>query len=482
VSAEAGRRGWIAQFAAALAALPDEEVRAELRRLTPRFRREINAWWPLWSHPGQRPPPGDWRVWMIRAGRGFGKTRAGAEWVSQVAREQPGARIALVAATLHDARRVMVEGESGLLAVAQQGERLRWRSTTGELEFPSGAHAYVYSAETPDVLRGPQHHAAWCDELGKWRRGNAVWNNLMMGMRLGDAPRTLVTTTPAPTPLMRHVGKVTGLVETRGRTDDNVHLPEAYLQMMREAYAGTRLGRQELNGELIEDVAGALWSRALIERCRTEAAPEIVRVVVGVDPPAGTLDGDAADACGIVAVALGRDGVAYVLEDASVAATSPEQWARGVAACAARHRADRVVAEANQGGTMVRSVLLAADAGLPVELVHASRGKAARAEPVSMLYEGGKVRHAGVFLALEDELCRRRLWRAGAIARSRRRAGVGGGGADAGRAARAGGAQVGVRRGALHGSAWPEWWGVPVDEACVGSGASTSLCTSGPGK
>jgi len=395
-------------MAAGMAALPEPELRIALRRLPPRIRRELNNWWPLWAHEGQRPPPGDWRVWMIRAGRGFGKTRAGAEWVSQVAREQPTARIALVGATAHDARRVMVEGESGLLAVAHVGERLCWRPTTGELVFASGAKAFVYSAETPESLRGPQHHIAWCDELGKWRRA-ATWNNLMMGLRLGERPRTLVTTTPRPTPLMRQVAAMKGLVETRGRTDDNVHLPDAFVEMMKAAYEGTRLGRQELDGELIEEVQGALWSLALIEKCRTAALPELVRVVVGVDPPAGTLSGargeGGGDACGIVAVARGRDDVAYVIEDASVTATSPEAWARAVAACAARHGADRVVAEANQRGTMVSSVLLAADAGLPVGLVHASRGKAARAEPVSLLYQRGRVKHAGVFEELEDELC-----------------------------------------------------------------------------
>lgn len=387
-----------------LAAMPEADMRGELRKLPARMRREINDWWPLWSHPGQRPPLGDWQVWMIRAGRGFGKTRAGAEWVSQVARDQPKARIALVAATVEDARRVMVEGESGLLAAAQVGERVRWRSSTGELEFASGARAYVYSAEAPEALRGPQHHAAWCDELGKWRRGDDTWDNLLMGMRLDPRPRTLVTTTPRPMSLMRRVAAMPGLVETRGRTDDNVHLPDAYLQMMKAAYEGTRLGRQELDGEMIEEVTGALWSRKGIEACRIGSLPKLVRVVVGVDPPAGTRSGEGGDACGIVAVGKGRDDVAYVLEDASVSG-GPEVWSLAVAACAARHGADRVVAEANQGGAMVATVLRAADDALPIALVHASRGKVARAEPVSLLYQRDKVRHAGAFGALEDELC-----------------------------------------------------------------------------
>lgn len=392
---------------AALLALSEEERGIAIRSLSAAQRREFNERWAGgWARSAQLPPDGEWRVWLIRAGRGFGKTRAGAEWVSAFARVTPGARIALVGATADDARRVMIDGASGLKAVARSAEPVRWNAGARELRFASGACAYTYSAEAPEGLRGPEHHAAWCDELAKWRRGGgAAWDNLAMGLRLGDWPRVLVTTTPRPTALMRRVLALPGLVDTRGRTRDNPHLPASFVAAVEAQYGGTRLGRQELDGEMIEDVQGALWSRKLIERCRTGKLPELVRVVVGVDPPAGTLDGTGGDACGIVAIGKGRDEVAYVIEDASVAATSPEGWARAVAACAGRVGADRVVAEANQGGAMVGSLLLAADAGLPVTLVHASRGKAARAEPVSLLYERGKVRHAGVFAALEDELC-----------------------------------------------------------------------------
>jgi len=342
-------------------------------------------------------------VWLIRAGRGFGKTRAGAEWVSEMARAYPGCRIALVGATLDDARKVMVEGPSGLLAVAQSHETLCWQPGIGALRFASGAVATIYSAETPDRLRGPQHGFAWCDELAKWRGGvaDAAWDNLLMGLREGEAPRLVVTTTPRPVKLMHRVCALPGCRETRGRTRDNPHLPRSFVEAMLADYAGTRLGRQELDGELLEDVTGALWSRALIERVRVAAAPELERVVVGVDPPASA----EGDACGIVAVGLGRDGRGYVLEDATVSGVSPEGWARAVAACAARNAADQVVAEKNQGGAMVASVLRGADSALPLRLVHASRGKSARAEPVALLYEAGKVRHAGAFPALEDELC-----------------------------------------------------------------------------
>jgi phage terminase large subunit-like protein len=372
-----------------------------VRSLSRAQRRELNQRWALWAHDGQIEPPGDWRVWLIRAGRGFGKTRAGAEWVSAMARGMPEARIALVGATIEDVRRVMIEGESGILRVAHQGESFDWRRDAGELRFASGAIAYVYSAEAPEKLRGPEHAVAWCDELAKWRNGDVTWDNLMMTMRISERPRVLVTTTPRPTALMRRVMTLEGVVETLGRTRDNEHLPASFVAAMHAMYGASVLGRQELDGELIEDLTGALWSRAGLEACRVRLGPELVRVVIGVDPPAGT----GGDACGIVVAGLGRDGRGYVLDDASVQGASPEGWAQAVARAAARWRVDRVIAEANQGGAMVKSVLLAADCGLPVTLVHATRGKSARAEPVATLYEAGRVSHVGAFAALEDELC-----------------------------------------------------------------------------
>jgi phage terminase large subunit-like protein len=295
----------------------------------------------------------------------------------------------------------MIEGPSGLIAIARDGERVHWRPSVGEVEFASGAKGFVYSAEAPERLRGPEHHAAWCDELAKWRHGETVWDNLVLGLRGGDDQRILVTTTPRPTRLMRRVMALAGTVETRGRTRDNPHLPARFIAAMEAEYGGTRLGRQELDGELIEEIAGALWTRAMIEACRGRKPRGVVRVVVGVDPPASA----GGDACGIVAVALDAADVGHVIADASVAGLSPEGWARAVATCAAKHGADKVVAEKNQGGDMVKSVLRAADIAMPVKLVHASRGKVARAEPVAALYEAGRVKHAGRFPALEDELC-----------------------------------------------------------------------------
>ena len=377
--------------------------------LEPAEQREWRWDWTIWARPAQLPPPGDWRVWLILAGRGFGKTRSGAEWVNAVAERDPQARMALVAANLPEARAVMVEGESGLLSVGAPWRRPVFEPSLRRLTWPNGAQATLYSAAEPDSLRGPQHSHAWCDEIAKWDNagGRAVsgWDNLMMGLRLGVLPRAVATTTPRAAVLIKRLlaesagGDVT---VTRGSTYDNAaNLPARFLRAVKRTYAGTALGRQELDGELLEDIEGALWTRAMLEDCREPAAPELARVVVGVDPPASS----EGDACGIVVAGRAEDGTAHVLADASVRRASPERWARAVARAAEAWNADRVVAEANQGGAMVASVLRAAELSLPLKLVHASRGKTARAEPVAALYESGRVRHAGTFPALEDELC-----------------------------------------------------------------------------
>lgn len=356
--------------------------------------------WCIWARPEQLPPPWHWQVWMMMAGRGFGKTRAGAEWVHHVA-QNPLARIALVAATEDEARHVMVEGPSGILSCGAIDTMPAWEASRGQLRWANGARALIYSAANPESMRGPEHSHAWCDEIAKWPKGQAAWDNLRMGLRQGRRPQMVVTTTPRPTALMRRILAMDGLALTRGRTVDNVHLPEPYQREIMATYAGTRLGRQELDGELIEELEGALWTRDVIEGCRVQTVPPLRRIVIGVDPPAKA----GGDACGIVVVGLGADDCAYVIEDASVRGKSPEGWAAVVADAAHRHGADRVVAEANNGGDMVASVLRAADTGLPVKLVHASRGKVARAEPVAVLYEAGRVKHIGAFPELEDELC-----------------------------------------------------------------------------
>ncbi len=362
----------------------------------------VRTHWPLWCQPGQRPPSGTWRTWLMMAGRGFGKTRAGAEWARMLG-ERGNAKtvIALVAGTISEARNVMVEGESGILAVSPAAMRPLWEPTRGRLLWRSGAQAFVYSGENPEKLRGPQHSFAWCDELAKWAYPTETWDNLQLGLRQGEHPRALITTTPRAVPLIRKLIMASNVVVTRGATQDNLFLPETFVDAVADEYAGTRWGRQEMDGELLEEVEGALWSRDVLEGCRVRSAPDLRRVIVAVDPPASANG----DACGIVCVGLGADDVGYVIEDASVSGLSPEGWAGVVADVAARQGADRVVAEANNGGDMVASVLRAADSGLPVRLVHASRGKVARAEPVAALYGRGRVRHVGAFPALEDELC-----------------------------------------------------------------------------
>lgn len=371
---------------------------------------EAQLWRWLWlteARTSQMAPDGDWRLWLVMAGRGFGKTRAGAEWVRAVAEAHPDARIALVAASLHEARSVMVEGESGLMAVCPPRHRPRYEPSLRRIVWPNGAQALLYSAAEPEALRGPQHSHAWCDEIAKWDDVNGQahrsWDNLLLGLRMGDRPRVVATTTPRAVPLVRRLlDQSDDVIVTRGSTRDNIaNLPSRFIADVEREFAGTLLGRQELDGELIEDLPGALWTRALLERCREPVAPAMTRVVVGVDPPASAHG----DACGIIVCGIGEDGIARVLADASVEKASPERWARAVADAAQAWSADRVVAEANQGGAMVEAVLRAANAVLPLRLVHASRGKTARAEPVAALYEAGRVRHSGLFARLEDELC-----------------------------------------------------------------------------
>lgn len=390
-----------------LLSLPDTERRDALATLSDAEREEFATHWRLWARTAQLAPPGEWRLWLIMAGRGFGKTRAGAEWVRQMATD-PQARIALVGASLGEARAVMVEGESGLLAISPPRRRPTYEPSLRRLTWPNGAQATLYSAAEPESLRGPQHSHGWCDEIAKWENVNAkaiaTWDNLLMGLRLGQRPQLCATTTPRAVPLVHRLlqDEHADTVVTRGTTEDNAdNLPARFLKDVRKSFGKSLLARQELDGEMIVDRPGALWSRKTLETCRDGASVPHARVVLGVDPPASANG----DACGIVVAALGEDGIARVLADASVERASPERWARAVAKAAEVWSADRVVAEANQGGAMVASVLRAAELSLPLKLVHASRGKVARAEPVAALYEAGRVRHAGTFPRLEDELC-----------------------------------------------------------------------------
>ncbi len=388
------------------------KVQRELsNKLNQTERNGFSYLWAYRARPEQLPPPGNWRVWMIMAGRGFGKTRSGAEWVHMIADTNPDARIALVSSSLAEARAVMVEGESGLMAICQPEHRPVFEPSLHRVRFRSGAQAQLFSAAEPEGLRGPQHSHAWCDEIGKWPlshdRATRCWDNLLLGLRLGSDPRIAVTTTPRAMPLVQRLVKqaaTTGeVVISRGRTGDNTeHLAIGFIEAIASEFGGTQLARQEIDGELLEDIEGALWTRSLLEQARESGAvPEAARVVVAVDPPASANG----DECGIIVAALGHDGIARVLADCSTSGAAPATWAQRVADAAREWNADRVVAEANQGGDMVASVLRAADQALPIKLVHASRGKIARAEPVAALYAAGRVRHVGVFARLEDQLC-----------------------------------------------------------------------------
>jgi phage terminase large subunit-like protein len=362
----------------------------------------LDADFEAWAQEAQLPPKQEgWRTWLMMAGRGFGKTRAGAEWVEKVARSRPGVRIALLGATIDEARRVMVEGVSGVLSVAKRRRhRVKWEPSIGRLRWPNGSEAQLFSGDNPDGLRGPEHDFAWADELAKWGDPEGAWMNLRMGLRRGSRPRALVTTTPRPIDLLKRIREEKWTVTTTGRTPENVNLSEGFVEMMIATYGGTRIGRQELDGELVEEIEGSLWPRELMEKARAPA-PVCDRIVVGVDPPAGV--GAGCDACGIVVCGRRGDDL-FVIADETVEGLTPEGWANRVSAAAARWGASIVVAEANNGGAMVASVLRAADCPVKVKLVHASKGKVARAEPVALRFEAGRAFLAGSFPKLEDQM------------------------------------------------------------------------------
>ncbi len=372
--------------------------------------------WPIWARPDQMPPAltdegTDWTVWLVLGGRGAGKTRTGAEWVRGLVfgrppfAQKPVGRIALVGETRDDVRDVMIEGVSGLMRVHPRHERPLWQPTRRRMEWPNGAIAQIFSAEDPESLRGPQFEAAWLDEVGKWRHAEAVFDMLQFGLRLGMRPRQTVTTTPRPTPLLKRLLADRKTAVSRATTRDNAyHLAPAFLDAIVHRYAGTRLGRQELDGEMIEERNDALWSRRMIEEARlTSAVPPLQRLVVAVDPPASS--GKRSDACGIVAAGVTQDGLVIVLDDATLEQASPAAWAEKALALYHRLEADALVVETNQGGEMAEAVLKERDASVPIVPVKATRGKVVRAEPVAHLYEQGRVKHAGAFPALEDELC-----------------------------------------------------------------------------
>jgi phage terminase large subunit-like protein len=389
--------------------LPDALKEPFLRSQPWKSREQLGKFWhPRFVHPHQWEPAsaqggGPWTTWLILGGRGAGKTRAGAEWVRAVAASDKHARIALVGETIRDVREVMVEGVSGLLGVHEADERPAWSPWRGRVEWKNGAVAQAFSAEDPDSLRGPQFSAAWCDELAKWRYAQETFDMLQFALRVGSWPRQVITTTPRPLALLKKLMADPLTAVTRAGTAANAcHLAPAFLDTVVARYLGTTLGRQELDGELIEERADALWKRAQLEACRVAAAPECARIVVAVDPPASA--NKDSNACGLVAAGRAGDLV-YVLADETVSGLSPAGWAQRAIALWRRHQADCLVVEVNQGGDMVRQVIGQVDRDVPVTAVRAHRAKYLRAEPVASLYEQGRVKHAGVFEELEAEMC-----------------------------------------------------------------------------
>lgn len=392
------------RFEAAASSIADNAL------LTPHVHA-IEREWLMAGREAQKPPAGDWRTWLLMGGRGSGKTRAGAEWVHALAcaAERSDLRIALVAETLGDAREVMVDGASGICRIART-KIPDFEVSRRRLVWPNGAVAQIFSSEDPESLRGPQFHFAWCDELAKWKHAQETFDMLQFGLRLGSDPRQLVTTTPRPVPVLKRLIADPSTHLVRMSTAANAgNLAPGFMAVLESRYGGTRLGRQEIAGELIEDRADALWKRADLEACVTRSHAVLKRIVVAVDPPSGSGEGSC---CGIVVagieekdVSAGGYGRAVVLADCSVEGLSPAGWAQAVVKAYKRFAADRVVAEVNQGGEMVAAMLKSVDAGLPVTMVRASRGKFLRAEPVAALYEQGRVLHAGRFVGLEDQMC-----------------------------------------------------------------------------
>lgn len=398
-----------------LACATPQQVAAFLDGLSPETLVALPYIWEMWAFEHQLPPSGDWRSWVILGGRGAGKTRAGAEWVrSQVEGSGPldpgrAHRIALVGETYDQAREVMVFGQSGIMEITPPDRKPTWIASRRQLVWPNGAVAQVFSSHDAQALRGPQFDAAWVDELAKWPNAQEAWDMLQFALRLGDCPRQVVTTTPQPIALIKDLLQRSSTVMTHAATEANAaYLAASFLSEVRERYAGTALGRQELDGLLLEDVDGALWSHQILDAARVEDLPAFDRVVVAVDPP--VTGHKTSDACGIVVAGVvyapeRRNWRAYVLDDGSVQGVSPRSWAEQVVRLAERWNADRVIAEVNQGGDLVEEVLRQVDGLLPVTKVRATTGKVARAEPVAALYEQGRIHHARSFDILERQMC-----------------------------------------------------------------------------
>lgn len=386
----------------------------ELRKLTPAKRKKVlsrlteqeaaylNFHWPFWARSNQLAPPGDWAVWLMLAGRGFGKTRSAAEWARHIVDSGKGKRGALVGQTASAVRDVIIEGESGLMSVFPPWQRPQYEPSKRRITFHNGTIATTYSADAPELLRGPQHDWAWCDELAAWKRAKAAWDNLMLGLRLGTNPQVCVSTTPKPLKLLMELARSDRTVITKGTTYDNLeNLAQNFKEQVLGRYEGTTLGRQELYAELLDELPGAAWKRSTIDAGRIDKEPTLDRKIVSVDP--ATTSNDDSDETGIV-VAGKADRRGYLLADLSMRA-APLAWAKRVVSAYYEWDANEIIAESNQGGDMVKTTIHTVNPDVPVRLIHASKGKSARAEPVSAKYEQGLVHHVGIFGELEDQMC-----------------------------------------------------------------------------
>lgn len=400
-------------LASSFLSLPYQTRKTRLESLTPTEIEALHFDWSFWARPEQLQPAdfasGLLTYWLLMAGRGFGKTRCGAEVVRDWVITFPF--VNLIAATADDARDVMIEGESGILAICPRHERPVYRVSKSRLEWPNGARSLVFTADEPERLRGKQHMKLWADELGAWRYPEA-WDQAQFGLRIGAKPQAVVTTTPRPTPTVKQLMKHPSCVVTRGTTYDNrQNLAASFFATIISKYEGTRLGRQELNAELLDDNPGALWQRSNIDKHRVAEAPKLSRLVVAVDPAVTSReDSDETGiiACGRGPAPAGWSGVSghhfYVIADNSLSDT-PDAWARAAVRTYREHKADRLIAETNNGGDMVETLMRAVDSNVAYKAVTASRGKQIRAEPVAALYEQGRVHHVGSFPKLEDQLC-----------------------------------------------------------------------------
>lgn len=392
-----------------LSTLPERERSQILSALTEAEANALLYDWSFWARPKQLPPGhprsampdrADWRYWLVMAGRGFGKTRTGAEMVRRWVRDYP--LVNLIGATADDVRDIMVEGESGILAICPPGERPEYRPSKRRLDWPNGARSLLFTADEPERLRGKQHMKLWADELAAWRYPEA-WDQAMFGLRLGDNPQAVITTTPKPVKAVRDLLKNAHTVTYTGTTYENrANLAEAFYNAIITKYEGTRLGRQELLAEILDDVPGALWKRDRIDDLRVTDLPNMTRIVVAIDPAVSTTD--ESSETGIVVAGVGKDGHGYVLDDLTVKA-SPHEWATRAVNAYHDYQADRIVAEVNNGGDMVEHTVRTVDRRVSFKQVRASRGKLTRAEPVAALYEQGKVHHLGVLSQLEDQMC-----------------------------------------------------------------------------